>query len=613
MQLMLGKNEKYALIIFTVAFLIYSNTLLNGFVTDDEFNIVENEDVKNFNIVNILTSNFWTFYSGNQTIRGYYTPVISLSFAIEHAAWGLNPAGYHLTNILIHAANGIILFYVLLKLTRKRNVSLISSLVFVTLPIQVETVSWISGRTFVFALFFTLLSFYSFIRYRETRENKYYAATLVFFGLGLLSKEAAIVLPLLLLGYDYFYRKTSLKKILVTKELITYLGLGVIAFLYAFSVIGISGGALPSLPQQTYHTSPYQDNWMVLLNIPLSIFYYILMISVKLTYYMPPYVIDSILDPVFFLSLAAFIPLLFAFRFRQKSSYAFFTCWFYVTMLIAIVGFFVYKIHLIERFSYIPSVAYAVIMPSILLFLLKKKLKRNYAELFGIAIILILVTSSVYVFARTFDWRDDKKLFESFERLNAGNYFMQKQLGDVYLERGYYSKAIEKYQDVLKLESDFPEVYNSLGIAYYEMKDYEKAMDYFSKAIELDPENSLFHNNIGNAYSKLGLYQNALKSYETALGIDPENKILRDNLIEFHNTLAFSYLSTSSFSEAIEEFKSMIELDPENADAYFNTGVAYLEGFDDIENAEQYVRKAIDIDPAEQKYQKALEIILDFK
>ena len=198
------------IIIAVLTVIIFYNSLFNDFVFDDESVIQQNQGIT-------ALSNIPKFFTGEEgfhkVIGNYYRPVVFTTYAIDYAIWKLNPFGYHLTNLLIHLIACLILFRILLILFSysKFNllVSLLGTLVFACHPIHTEAVSWISGRTdSLFTLFF-FAAFYFYLKSQKHSESEKYKQNillmLLFFVLGLLSKEMMITFPVIILLFDLIY------------------------------------------------------------------------------------------------------------------------------------------------------------------------------------------------------------------------------------------------------------------------------------------------------------------------------------------------------------------------------------------------------------------------
>jgi hypothetical protein len=163
---------------FAASLLLYSKTLSAYFLSDD------------FDLIGLaITSGFYSGWSG------FVRPVIALSYLVDASLWGLDPTGYHVTNVALHALNATLVVVLALRLTGGMTAGLMAGFVFLVLPCHSESVSWISGRTDLIATSFMLLSLILHLRAEEIDARRTRVLALIAFALALLSKESAVVLP----------------------------------------------------------------------------------------------------------------------------------------------------------------------------------------------------------------------------------------------------------------------------------------------------------------------------------------------------------------------------------------------------------------------------------
>ncbi len=202
--------RKYVILflIFIVSgFVVYSNVLGDFFLSDD------------FDLIHSV-SNFGPFRMWFRGHGGFFRPVIMLSLYADYKLWGLNPYGYHITNILVHSCNAFFVYVIALFLTdrpyltcfHKMAIPVFSGFIFLTLPSHTEAVSWISGRTDLFATFFCLLSFIFYLMYRANNKIYYIIISLLLFFVALSSKESVIIYPLIIFSCELYYYLTECKK-----------------------------------------------------------------------------------------------------------------------------------------------------------------------------------------------------------------------------------------------------------------------------------------------------------------------------------------------------------------------------------------------------------------
>jgi hypothetical protein len=187
----------FPLLLLLATLAVYGTTLDHGFIYnwDDTGYLLENEAIRGFTLENIKLL-FGNYFIGN------YAPIHLLSYLIEYTLWGLNPAGYHVVNLLLHGANGILLYFLLRRLSLEDMTALLAAAIFICHPVQVESVAWISERKNLLAMLFFLLALSHYLSWRESGSYRDYALTLAAFILAVLSKSVVVIFPVVVLMVD---------------------------------------------------------------------------------------------------------------------------------------------------------------------------------------------------------------------------------------------------------------------------------------------------------------------------------------------------------------------------------------------------------------------------
>src|SRR3989304_1362282 len=133
-----------------------------------------------------------------------YRPFYILLYAVEYRLWNLNPIGYHVVNLLLHAANSLIVYLLLYNLLRNKNLSLLGALIFAAHPVHTENVAWIKESTTLLSSLFMFSALFCYLRYREFKTSWYLVISIMLFSFSLLSKETSIVFPLLIVMTDTY-------------------------------------------------------------------------------------------------------------------------------------------------------------------------------------------------------------------------------------------------------------------------------------------------------------------------------------------------------------------------------------------------------------------------
>jgi hypothetical protein len=248
MELKLAKNRFINLdIIGPLLFLsllivaLYWRVYGYDFVSLDDSFIYDNLQIKNgLSIDNI----FWAF---SNTTTTFWLPVTWISFFLDYEIYGMNPGGYHITNVIIHICNTLILFVILYQITQKKWQSFFVAALFSCHPIHVESIAWISERKDVLSTFFLMLFLFSYVQYTKKENIVRYLIAMFFFLLGLMSKPMLVTVPITIILLDYWplyrFEKNSILKIFLEKIPFLFFSLLVSAITIFFQ---IKSGALVS-------------------------------------------------------------------------------------------------------------------------------------------------------------------------------------------------------------------------------------------------------------------------------------------------------------------------------------------------------------------------------
>lgn len=221
-------SHKGLLLALALGFSVYATTLPLYFISDDFAHL--------FHAQSPVFQSLW-----EQLTQGeggvFFRPLGFASLFLEYSLWGHWSPGYHLSNILLHLATTAGIFFLCEGLGQKPETCATASLIFSVLPIQVEAVAWMGARFDLLATCLAVWALVHYVRFRKNRHIIHYLLALVFFFLGMLSKENAYVLPLLLISLEFLVMTTRNIRLVVPFVL-----LGGIVFVYRWSALGGIGG-----------------------------------------------------------------------------------------------------------------------------------------------------------------------------------------------------------------------------------------------------------------------------------------------------------------------------------------------------------------------------------
>lgn len=607
-----------AFVVGIITFIVYLPVLQNDFVNwDDARYIYENQNIQQGIDLKFLK---WAFSS---VYFALWHPLTMISLALDHAFWGLSPWGYHLTNVILHSLNTLLVFVlanILIERGLTQNSKLnaqsfqllaafVTALLFGIHPFHVESVAWASERKDVLCAFFFLISLLAYLRYTiiaNPRKALYYIVSLFSFAMALLSKPMAVSLPIVLLILDFYPLKRltieggtrNTKQLLMEKFpfILISLAASFITIWTQHSEGAIRQIQLPIVPH-------------ILAAIQAYIFYILKMLfPITLAPYYP-YPHDVIIFTLEYLGpLVLFIAFtFFAIKFLKKPN-PFSSIWiYYVVTLMPVIGIVqVGEQAAADRYSYLPSLGpflFAGLGAGFLYDRFAERRRQIAAILLLVFGIMALKTGrqiSVWHDSITF-WSYEIKLYPDTVDIAYIN------RGHAYHAIGKSVLAISDFNRALMINPNAVYALNGRGGAYFALGEYQQAIKDYTKALELNPKNYNNYNRRGNAYYNLGAYQQAIKDYNMAIqfkladikqGSAPPGmgKGMQATFAELYYNRGTAYGSIENYEEALKDYDRVIELDPLFSRAYNNKGKVYF-ALGNHQQALKDIRKAVEIDP----------------
>jgi cytochrome c-type biogenesis protein CcmH/NrfG len=553
------------LVIATVA--VYARILGHDFlyVWDDNFYVTQNPSAWGFSLQNIKGA-FSNFYTGN------YAPVQILSYMLDYTFWGLNPAGYLFSNIIIHLLNGLLIYHLLLRLYGGRMLPFIAAALFLLHPLQVETVAWVSQRKSLLAIFFMLIAWEAYCKYRETSSAKRwlpYAVSVLAFILSLLAKSVTVVFPIMLLLFDIaFPNRESRQRY---KDKIPY----IIAMLAATVVTLIAQNPEVGSGGRTgFHGGTLWATFMTMLTVFCRYLGMILWPGNLSADYAP--VVHT--SPDFavcgsFLILVAVM--LFGFTLWQKercSGFWFLFFWFGllpVSQIVPIVTL------MNDRYLYLPMLGAATLAGIGAAFLASLN-DGKYSLLVKMGAVFVLGTLAIVSFNRAAVWRDSITLFRDQTAKYPDSVRGWRFLAEAYLGAGRVSEARQTYYRALVLKEDNQTALAGLAGLLNDLGELEESYSYLQKLLRINPEHAVGWGILGDNLLKRGEYAEAEKAYRRALTIQP-------SALPVYLKLGEIAIKQKRYDEARSNFDTLERKSPNNPEVAFRrAGLEALTGNTDV-------------------------------
>jgi len=482
-----------ALVLFSLA--IYSNTLQNGFVLDDESHIVENPWIRDFGHLKEIFSSNLLKVPGDSN---YFRPMMHLIYTFCYSLFGLSAWGYHLVNILWHAGASTLVFFVareVVSASKAGGESAIpagmAALIFAAHPVHTEAVSWIAGVMDLSCAFFFLLSLLFYIKSgRAGRPGL--ALSVFFYFLAMLGKEPAIVLPAVLFAWDRAFAEDKLSVRL--KRYLPYIaGAGVYLFMRFYALKGLA----------PVHHEIKSGMFLFLVDTSVLFGKYIKMVlfPVGLNFFHLYRPVSSAMEPGAMLWLAfVFLFLIIAVysAARLKSVFVGLSLFIFPLLPALYTPALIqrYENPFAERFLYLPSAGFTVLMALGLAKLLNRYPGRARAAAAVFSIFLILFSIGTY--QRNPVWKSNLSLWADVVSKSPESPIAHLSLGEALFFEGRLAEAIGHMETAVSRDPD-PDSRNNLGTAYAKAGMMEKAIEQFEAALAQRPEDPLFRANLERA------------------------------------------------------------------------------------------------------------------
>jgi tetratricopeptide (TPR) repeat protein len=561
-------------------------------------------------------------------------PVTWLSHMLDTELTGYTASGPHVTNLILHTANSLLLMFLLQTMTGAVWRSGIVAVLFALHPLHVESVAWVSERKDVLSTFFGLLCLLAYSNYAKAAGRAisgkempstastrrcawvYYLIALFSFTLGLMSKPMLVTWPFLMLLLDYWplhrAEENLASWVRLLREKVPFFVLSAVGCMMTV-VAQKKGGAIAAGSALSMSTR--------IGNAFVSYFRYLKKALWPSDLIIPyPYPKD---DWPLVLVIACVIILvgvsILVLRWRRR--FPFFTMgWFwYVGMLVPVIGILqVGGQSMADRYTYVPLVGIFIVVVWGVAEVIERRQLSVRLPLVASTVVVVSLYATITMNQLQY-WRNSETLFRHTLSVTPANGIAHLHVGRYLLESGQEDKAIEQYLEAMKVlpgnihalagigsaltktkrypeaieflqtairnSPDFPKAHYELGTVYSDLGQMDKAMEYYKKATKLSPENAVAHYRLGNALMKVGRIDDAITEYIIALHYQPGN-------VDTLNNLGAAYLAKRQLDLAAAQFTLALRHQPENLNARFNLGNAFAMQEKWKDACEQYLAAA---------------------
>ena len=544
---------------------------------DDDVYVTKNPYIQKGLTWNSLAWSFTATYGAN------WHPLTWLSHISDIELYGLHPGRHHLSNVIFHIINSILLFLFLRNTTGAIWKSAFVAAVFALHPLHVESVAQIAERKDVLSTFFFFLTLLYYSRYAESPGIKPYLAALLFFILGLMAKPMLVTMPCVLLLLDYWpldRLKNGIHRQVILEKIPFFIFSALSAVITVFAQK--SGGAVKSLAAYPLDVR--------IANSLVSYMAYIekMLWPSKLTFLYPHPGMPQIWKTAAAVMLIVCISGLVIRQTRQRPYLIAGWLW-YLGTLVPVIGLVQVGLQsMADRYTYIPLIGLFIMTAWSIPDLLSETRYGNtvLAALSGVIFSLMMAITWV----QTGYWNNSMKLFEQALAVTENNCMVHNNMGIILQQQGKLDGAIAHYAEALRLKPDHAGFVNNMGTALEEQGKLDEAARYYLKSLELNPGLARPHNNLAYILEKQGKADEAVRHYLEALKLNPD-------YTDAHINLGALLFREGKTDEAVAHFQEVLRIKGDDSAAYNNLGIASVKR-GNIREAMAYFRKAVEADPA---------------
>jgi Flp pilus assembly protein TadD len=601
--------------------LAFLPTFENGFVDwDDEKNFKLNASYRGLGWTQLRWM-FTTFHFG------HYVPLTWLTLGLDYVVWGMDPVGYHLTNLLLHAANAVLFFLIAVRLLALANPALAAdrlglrlaagaaALLFSLHPLRVESVAWATERRDVLCACFYLLAILAYLRSCDARApalrsgRAWYGVSLATCGAALLSKSMAVTLPVVLLILDVY----PLGRLVLRRRLFADPGQRrVLAEKLPYVLLCVPAVVLQILATRQYESLATMSQLGIVERVSLADFslaFYLWKSLVPLNlapvYELP----DSIRwwAPSFVLSTLVVLAITgLALRFRRRWP-ALAAVWAaYVVILLPVSGIVQAGPQIAaDRYTYLPCLGWALLAGAGLgtgwLYLRRARPVLGAASRILPVVLVVSGCLGVLTWRQVEVWHDPEALWTQVVSA-APSARAHVNLGDPLEGRGRTADAVAHYEAAIRLSPSYGPAHVALGVALAHQGRLTEAISHYEEAIRLMPRSAVPYNNLGAVLAALGRTDEAIERFREALRRQPE-------YAEAHISLGLALARQGRQAEAVEHYREALRLRPDLAGVHTSLGIA-LAGLGRTEEALESFRQAVALRPGDPEARNNLGLIL---
>ena len=559
---------------------------------DDNVNVSENRHVQQgLTRANVV----WAFTT---KAVDYWRPLTWLTHMLDWQLYGPRAGGHHLTNVILHVVNSLLLFAVWRRMTGQLWPSAFLAGLFALHPLHAGTVAWVTSRKDVLSGLFWMLTLLMYARYVEQKCLTRYLQVLLLFALGLMAKPMIMTLPFVLLLLDFWPLKRlerggskQLSQLILEKVPLLLLALTSTIVTYANTQHAV-------VDTQVYPLASRIANALVSYGRYLGKTFW----PAGLSVYYPmagPWSLWAVTGAALLVLAISVV----AFRERYRRPYLIVGWLWYLGMLVPVIGLIQGRSAeaMANRFTYLPSIGIFTMVAWGLPELLPAT--RRAQVIWKVVALAVFVAMWVGTRHELRYWQNSVTLFKRALAVTKNNAVAHSNLGAALAEEGHVEDARGHFEQALRIDPDYAEAHNNLGLVQLQMGEAQEAVEHFERVLQIKPDSAQAHSNLGIALTHLGRRQEAIAHWEQALQIDPD-------CVEAHYNLGLFLAQLGKVQDAAEHWEWALRVKPDYAEAHYNLGGAlWLAGRK--QEAVNHWERALQIKPDYAEAHRSLGLALE--
>lgn len=493
--------------LFGLVLFAFAGAIDCGYVFDDGVYVIDNVRLHSGLTWDLAAWAFRTFYSGN------WHPLTWISLAADMSIYRGNPAGLHLTSILLHALNSVLLMLVLRAITGSAWRSALAAALFAVHPLRVESVVWITERKDVLSLLFGLLALWAYIGYSRAPSVGRYLTAALCLALGLMAKPMLVTMPVVFVLLDWWRRVQTGRG--SPEPFIRLLPLFLISAASAIAtfIAQLEWGNL--VPQEHLPFGIRAANALV------SYVAYVrkMVWPCDLAVYYPH---PETGIPAWKTAASSAVVLLSAFgtwRYRKSTPHVFVGLLWYAVTLLPVIGVVqAGNQAMADRYTYLPMIGLLIALA----WSLPEPVTFTRKAAVGTAAVLAIGLLTAQTRAETLHWRSDITLFGRALQVTSGNWMAHYSLGRAFAAKGDYPRARYHFEKALDIYPEYEDARLALGVVLRKLGRPEQAVGLLRQVVERNPHNTLARVNLAAALLQAGYKSKAADVLRQSRSLDPK-------------------------------------------------------------------------------------------